>query len=82
MVRKNSASSLIGALVVSCALGSNAWAQVLRWATQGDLQTVDPYSQNEQLTNAVNGQVYETLVGRDRQLAACRGPRASRTPAH
>ncbi|WP_422822946.1 ABC transporter substrate-binding protein [Variovorax humicola] len=32
------------------------------------MQTLDPYSQNEQLTNSINGQVYETLVGRDRQL--------------
>ncbi|MBT2304776.1 ABC transporter substrate-binding protein [Variovorax paradoxus] len=68
MVRKNSASSLVAVLVVSFALGANAWAQVLRWTTQGDLQTVDPHSQNELLTNAINGQVYETLVGRDRQL--------------
>lgn len=43
-------------------------AQTLRWSSQGDLQTLDPYSQNELLTNAINGQVYETLVARDREL--------------
>jgi peptide/nickel transport system substrate-binding protein len=44
-------------------------AQTLRWATQGDAQTMDPYSQNELLTNAMNGQVYETLVNRSKTMA-------------
>jgi peptide/nickel transport system substrate-binding protein len=43
-------------------------AQTLRWATQGDLQTADPHSQNESLTNSINGQVYEYLVRRDKNL--------------
>jgi peptide/nickel transport system substrate-binding protein len=41
----------------------------LRWASQGDPQTMDPHSQNESLTNNLNSQVYESLVSRDRQLA-------------
>ena len=47
---------------------AGAQAKTLRWSTQGDPQTMDPYSQNEQLTNNVNGQVYEKLVDRDKQL--------------
>ncbi len=47
---------------------SSAQAQTLRWASQGDPLTMDPHSQNEGLTNAMNGQVYEKLVKRDRQL--------------
>lgn len=43
-------------------------AQTLRWASQGDPQTMDPHSQNESMTNMMNGQVYERLVRRDRQL--------------
>ncbi len=43
-------------------------AQTLRWSSQGDPQTMDPFSQNEGLTNAFNGQIYETLVARDRQM--------------
>ena len=43
-------------------------AQTLRWSSQGDLQTLDPHSQNESLTNALNGQVYESLVNRGKQL--------------
>ena len=35
-----------------------AQAQTLRWASQGDPQTMDPHSQNESMTNMMNGQVY------------------------
>src|SRR4051812_9050985 len=52
-------------LWTACAL---ATAQTLRWASQGDIQTLDPHSQNEQLTNGINAQVYESLIKRDRQL--------------
>jgi peptide/nickel transport system substrate-binding protein len=45
-----------------------AHSQTLRWATQGDPLTMDPHSQNELLTNSMNGQVYETLVNRDKKL--------------
>ena len=55
---------LIAALVASGGLS----AQTLRWASQGDPQTMDPHSQNESMTNMVNGQVYEGLVARDKQL--------------
>jgi peptide/nickel transport system substrate-binding protein len=47
---------------------ASAQAQTLRWSSQGDLQTMDPDSRNESLTNSLNGQVYETLTGRDKQL--------------
>ncbi len=49
------------------------WAQTLRWASQGDPMTMDPHAQNEGLTNSMNQQVYERLVGRDRQLAIVPG---------
>jgi peptide/nickel transport system substrate-binding protein len=54
------AASLLGA--------AGAKAQTLRWASQGDPQTMDPHSQNESMTNMMNGQVYERLTSRDRQL--------------
>jgi peptide/nickel transport system substrate-binding protein len=43
-------------------------AQTLRWANAGDAQTMDPYSQNEGVTNQVNQMVYERLVSRDKKL--------------
>ena len=45
-----------------------AHAQTLRWASQGDIQTLDPDARNESLTNSLNGQVYEFLTGLDKQL--------------
>lgn len=62
-VRTALASAALLAAVLS------AQAQTLRWASQGDLQTADPHSQNESMTNMVNGQVYERLVRRDRSMA-------------
>ena len=59
--------SLVLAAAVALA-GAAAQAQTLRWASQGDAQTMDPHSQNELLTNAINGQAYETLVNRDKKL--------------
>jgi peptide/nickel transport system substrate-binding protein len=57
----------VAALLLSATLSCGA--QTLRWASQGDPLTMDPHSQNEGLTNAMNGQVYERLVTRDKQLA-------------
>jgi peptide/nickel transport system substrate-binding protein len=42
---------------------------VLRWTSQGDALTLDPHSQNEGPTNAMNGTIYESLVTRDAALA-------------
>ena len=53
---------------LALAIFSPGLAQTLRWASQGDAQTMDPHSQNEGLTNMINGQVYEYLIRRDRQL--------------
>jgi peptide/nickel transport system substrate-binding protein len=57
------------ALLAALTLSPAAWAQTLRWASQGDALTMDPHSQNEGLNNAINGQVYERLTKRDRNLA-------------
>ncbi len=59
------------AAVLATALGASALtadAVTLRWAGKGDMQTTDPHSQNENLTNNINSLVYETLVQRDKQL--------------
>jgi peptide/nickel transport system substrate-binding protein len=61
---------MVGVLMLTLAgaMPLHAQAQTLRWASQGDPQTMDPHAQNELLTNAMNGQVYETLVNRDQQM--------------
>ncbi|MEP7181036.1 MAG: ABC transporter substrate-binding protein [Betaproteobacteria bacterium] len=43
-------------------------AKTLRWAGRGDMQTTDPHSQNEGLTNNINSLIYEFLVDRDKTL--------------
>ncbi len=45
-----------------------AMAQTLRYANQGDLKSLDPYTLRETTTIAHHGQVYEGLVGRGKDL--------------
>ena len=56
---------IIGALA---ALAPAADAKTLRWAGRGDMQTTDPHSQNEGLTNNINQLIYEFLIVRDKTL--------------
>ena len=64
--------ALCAALTLSAGLPA-ADAKTLRWAGRGDPQTMDPYSQNENLTNNINGLVYDTLVMRDKDLKVIPG---------
>ena len=54
--------------VAMLALAGTADAVTLRWASAGDPQTADPYSQNENLTNQFSQAVHDTLVMRDNSL--------------
>src|SRR4029453_18075605 len=59
------------AAVVVTMLGAAAVAAdaaTLRWAGRGDMQTTDPHSQNENLTNNINQLIYEFLLVRDKKL--------------
>ncbi len=64
---------MVVALMGVAGMASGVSAQTLRWAGQGDPQTLDPHSQNETLTNNVNSQVYERLTSRDPKLAIVPG---------
>jgi peptide/nickel transport system substrate-binding protein len=57
------------ALALLAAAPLLAPAQTLRWASQGDMQTTDPHSQNEVMTNSLNNQVYEGLTRRQKDLS-------------
>src|ERR1700742_3149084 len=61
---------LLAASVVSviAAAIAPASAQTLRYANQGDLKSLDPYTLNETTTHAHLGQVYEALTGRGKDL--------------
>jgi peptide/nickel transport system substrate-binding protein len=69
MFRFLRAATLFVALAVVLALPAfDATAKTLRWAGRGDMQTTDPHSQNEGLTNNINQLVYEFLLVRDKKL--------------
>ena len=63
MKRAFFALALAGAL-----LSGTTGAKTLRYANQGDLKSLDPYTLNETTTNAHINNVYEGLVRRDREL--------------
>jgi peptide/nickel transport system substrate-binding protein len=53
-----------------------AWpasAQTLRYANQGDLKSLDPYTLRESTTIAHHGHVYEGLTARDKDLSIIPG---------
>jgi peptide/nickel transport system substrate-binding protein len=67
---RRSGRTLLSA-VLAVALGGMATAgdaATFRWAGRGDMQTTDPHSQNENLTNNINSLVYEFLLNRDKKL--------------
>src|SRR5215217_4241577 len=47
---------------------SPASAQTLRYANQGELKSLDPYTLNESTTHAHLGHIYEGLIARDQDL--------------
>ncbi len=62
--------TLLAATIVSIAAFamSPASSQTLRYANQGDLKSLDPYTLKETTTIAHLGHVYEGLVARDKDL--------------
>jgi peptide/nickel transport system substrate-binding protein len=61
--------TLLAATVVITAIAiSPASAQTLRYANQGDLKSLDPYTLRESTTIAHHGHVYEGLTTRDKNL--------------
>ncbi len=55
------------AVILVTSVGAHA-ENTLRWTSQGDALTLDPHSQNEGPTIAMNGTIYESLVTRDAAL--------------
>jgi peptide/nickel transport system substrate-binding protein len=61
-------TTLLSAAIL-CAFATAASAQVVRIANQGDALSMDPHSLNESLQLSVNSNVYEPLVGRNKDLS-------------
>jgi peptide/nickel transport system substrate-binding protein len=71
MLRKSLLAAV--AAVALAALVMPASAKTLRYANQGDLKSLDPYTVNETTTNAHLGNVYEGLTRRGKDLAVAPG---------
>jgi len=65
-VRRNLLAAVTASIIALAAVP--ATAQTLRYANQGDLKSLDPYTLNESTTHAHLGQVFEGLVARDKDL--------------
>jgi peptide/nickel transport system substrate-binding protein len=61
----------LGFVIISTAVTANA--ATFRFAFQGDLKSLDPYSLNETFTHGVLGNVYEGLIKRGPDLAIIPG---------
>ena len=66
MIKKMHICASLVALAVATAPATAE--NVFRWTSQGDALTLDPHSQNEGPTVAMNGQMYESLVTRNADL--------------
>ena len=63
------AVAFAAAMGVGAAIGTAAAdAKTLRWASQGDIATHDPHAQNESFNNQFNGQIYEQLLSRGKDM--------------
>ena len=63
------AAAVVAALGLAVAIGpAELGAKTLRWASQGDIATHDPHAQNESFNNQFNGQIYEQLLVRDKNM--------------
>ena len=65
-VRQNLLAAVCASMVAFAV--SPASSQVLRYANQGELKSLDPYTLKETTTIAHHAHVYEGLVGRDKDL--------------
>jgi peptide/nickel transport system substrate-binding protein len=60
---------LIGALsLVAFAGSTTASAAVFRWANDGDVSSMDPYTRNETVQLSFLANIYEPLIRRNREL--------------
>ncbi len=72
-MRQRSTWFSVAAACLLAATLQPASAQTLRYANQGDLKSLDPYTLNETTTIAHHGQVYEGLTARDKDLSIIPG---------
>src|SRR5687768_11486508 len=57
--------ALLAATLLAFPSAVLAQGKHLRWASQGEITTLDPHANNESFNNGQNNQVYEYLTMRD-----------------
>jgi len=74
--RKINRTMLVGRRILGCVAALAmatalpfADAKTFRWASQGDILTMDPHSQNEGLNNSASDHIYEPLINRGKTMA-------------
>jgi peptide/nickel transport system substrate-binding protein len=67
-MRSRFAALVAAALLLAMSAGTPASAAVFRWANDGDVNSLDPYTRNETFLLSFNHNIYEPLVRRDRDL--------------
>eukprot|EP01034_Spumella_vulgaris_P005403 gene5403-6890_t len=70
-LKRNLIPAAVFCAVAAMSLGASA--QTVRIANQGDALSMDPHSLNESLQLTVTGNVYEGLVGRNKDLSLAPG---------
>jgi peptide/nickel transport system substrate-binding protein len=65
-IRRSLLAAATASLIALAAVPASA--QTLRYANQGDLKSLDPYTLNETTTHAHLGHVYDGLIARDKDL--------------
>jgi peptide/nickel transport system substrate-binding protein len=61
-------TSLLAAGLAALLCVLPAQAKTLRWSSAGDMQTADPHAQNSGVNNNINGQIFEGLVERGKNM--------------
>lgn len=69
--RARNTSLVVGLFVALGLMASNVEAKTLKWSSQGDIATMDPYAHTESFTSNMHHHIYDPLVrrGRDLQIA-------------
>lgn len=66
--RSMTLSGVLAAMLLATAVISPGSAKTLKWSSQGDIATMDPYAHTESFTSNMQHHVYDPLVRRNKDL--------------
>ena len=68
MAKKPTRLRLCAAFAVLIAIATTTEAKTFRWANDGDPTTMDPHARSDGFVSSFDGNMYEPLLRRDRQM--------------